>query len=118
MADNTEILRRPIEDFCCQMPACRDYGRRDGGNLIFRGWGGQKKNIRMIFCRTCRRVFSERKGTPLSGSCLEPSIALSVLEHLREGCGTRPTSRLVKVHRDTVTRLARLAGAHAEKLHD
>jgi IS1 family transposase len=38
--------------------------------------------------------------------------------HLREGCGVRGTGRLVKVSTNTVTRYARLAGRHAEKLHD
>jgi hypothetical protein len=30
----------------------------------------------------------------------------------------RPTSRLVGVHRDTVVRLARVAGKHAHDAHD
>ena len=40
------------------------------------------------------------------------------MEHLREGCGIRGTSRLVKVHKNSVMRYARLAGDHANKLHD
>ena len=39
------------------------------------------------------------------------------LEHLREGCGTRATSRLVQVDKNTVTRYVRLAGPHAQRLH-
>jgi hypothetical protein len=46
----------------------------------------------------------------------EPT-ALSVLEHLAEGNGIRQTGRLVGVHRDTVVRLARTAGAHAHDVH-
>ena len=40
------------------------------------------------------------------------------MEHLREGCGIRGTSRLVKVNQNTVMRYARCAGGHARKLHD
>lgn len=112
------LSQRPIEDFCCQNEACEDSGIRGVGNLRQHGWGGQRKDIRIFYCRTCKKRFSERKGTPLSRSSLPEGKALSVLEHLREGCGTRGTSRLVGVHRDTVTRLARLAGPHAEALHD
>ena len=41
-----------------------------------------------------------------------------MLEHLADGCGVRQTSRLAKVHRDTVARLAHKAGGHAQQLHD
>jgi hypothetical protein len=44
--------------------------------------------------------------------------AVSVLEHVVEGNGVRPTERLTGVHRDTVLRLARLSGGHAKGVHD
>jgi hypothetical protein len=43
---------------------------------------------------------------------------LEVLKHLGEGLGIRQTSRLAGVHRDTVMRLAKLAGQHAKAAHD
>jgi transposase-like protein len=43
---------------------------------------------------------------------------LAVMEHLAEGCGVRQTARLVGVNKDTVTRLALLAGKHAKDTHD
>ncbi len=108
----------PIEHFCCQNSECPDAGIRGKGNLSFRGWSGKGKQIRMVYCRTCRAHFSERKGTVLEQCRLPPEKALSVLEHLRESCGTRATSRLVGVDKNTVTRYARMAGCHGEKLHD
>ena len=50
----------------------------------------------------------ERKGTPLFGATLPEEKVVSLLEHIDEGCGVRKTSRLVGVHRDTVTRYSRL----------
>ena len=44
--------------------------------------------------------------------------ALAILKHLREGCGTRATGRLVEVDKNTVTRYLAISGAHAERLHD
>lgn len=108
----------PIEVFCCQNGQCSDYGIRRKGNLSFRGWSGRGKKIRMIYCHTCRSRFSERKGTVLERCHLDEEKAISLLRHIREGCGTRSTSRLVEVDKNTVTRYSRLAGEHGLKLHD
>jgi transposase-like protein len=107
----------PIEHFCCQNSSCPDYGQRAQGNLYFRGWSGRHRRIRMVYCRTCKKAFSERKGTPLEGGRLPEDKAVALLEHIREGCGTRATSRLVHVDKNTVTRYLRLAGPHAQQLH-
>ncbi len=108
----------PIENFCCQNSSCQDFGIRGKGNLSFRGWSGQGKHIRMIYCKTCRAHFSERKGTVLEQSRLSEEKVISVLKHIQEGCGTRATSRLLEVGKDTVTRYIQLAGIHAKKMHD
>jgi hypothetical protein len=58
------------------------------------------------------------KGTALFNSKLPHGKVLAILEHLAEGCGVRQTARLVGVNKDTVTRLALLAGQHAKATHD
>ena len=94
-------------------------GRRSRrGNLHFRGYSGKAKRIRLVHRRSCKATFSEREGTVLEHSRLPDEKALAILKHLREGCGTRATGRLVEVDKNTVTRYLALAGAHAEKLHD
>ena len=108
----------PIEHLCCQHSECPDAGRRGHGNLRFRGYGGKGHRIRMVYCRTCKARFSERKGTVLEQCRLPDAKALGVLKHLREGCGTRATGRLVGVDKNAVTRLLVRAGAHARPLHD
>ena len=108
----------PIDHFCCQNSSCPDSGVRGKGNLSFCGWSGRGKRIRMIYCRTCTAHFSERKGTVLEHARLPPEKAIAVLEHIREGCGTRATARLVGVSPNTVTRYVSRAGAHGQKLHD
>jgi len=111
-------MSHPLEHFCCQNSDCPAYGLRDHGNLRYEGFSGHKKAIRMIRCKTCMDRFSERKGTVLEHCRLPKDKALSVLDHLREGCGTRSTGRLVKVTPNAVTRLARKAGSHAQASHD
>lgn len=106
-----------LSRFCCLNDLCRDHGRRGAQNLTVCARYGKDKRRRMLYCRTCKARFSERKGTPLFGSQLTEGQALSIFEHLAERNGVRATARLVKVNRNTVVRYARLAGGHAQELH-
>ena len=107
-----------IEHFFCHNPDCPDHGKRGHGNVYFRGWSGRDKRIRMVYCRTCKAAYSQRKGTALERSQLPTAKAISVLDHLREGCGVRATSRLTGVSRDTISRYLALAGDQSKNLHD
>ena len=106
---------RPADDglgrFCCQNPACPDYGQRGKGNLtVPMRYGAQGR--RLLRCRTCKARFSERKGTPLFDARLPQDKALAVLEHLADGCGVRQTGRLVGVNKNTAARYGLFAGRH------
>src|SRR5512144_2388248 len=103
--------------FCCLNPDCKDHGRRGGNSLRVHSRSGAPKQYRILECRTCGARASERKGTPLFRAHLSEEKAISVLEHLNEGCGVRQTGRLVEVHRDTVMRYGRLAGEQAHEAH-
>jgi LacI family transcriptional regulator len=107
-----------LSRFCCQNRECPDYGERGADNLTVCARYGKDKQRRLLYCRTCKARFSERKGTPLFGSQLTDEQALSIFEHLAERNGVRATARLVKVNRNTVVRYCRLAGGHARQLHD
>ena len=110
----------PTDDlsrFCCQNPDCPRYGERGAGNLSVCDRFA-KANHRLLYCSACKARFSEFKGTPLFNSKLPHDKVLAVLQHLAEGCGVRQTARLVGVNKDTVTRLALLAGQHAKATHD
>jgi len=107
-----------LAQFCCQNSQCPDFGRRGAGNLTVTGRLGKIKQYRLLYCRTCRDRFSERKGTPLYRAHLPEDTVLSILEHVHEGCGVRKTARLVKVHPDTVSRYSRAVGDHSREAHD
>jgi LacI family transcriptional regulator len=104
--------------FCCQKPDCPTFGRRDAGNLSVCARYGKHNSIRLLYCKVCKYRFSERKGTPLFHTHLPQEKARSVLQHLSEGCGVRQTGRLLDVHRNAVSRLAKMAGKHAHDAHD
>jgi aspartate carbamoyltransferase regulatory subunit len=108
----------PIEHFFCHNSACPDHGKRGHGNVYFRGWSGRHKQIRMVYCRTCKKSYSQRKGTALERSQLPPDKVGTVLDHIREGCGIRATSRLTGVSRDTIARTIAKAGELSKNLHD
>ena len=107
-----------LKTFCCQNPDCSAYGQRGRDNLRVCFRNGPKRQNRVLACRLCQKRFSERKGSVLYRCRLPPDKALSVLQHLQESCGVRQTSRLVGVNKNTVVRLAVVAGQHAQQLHD
>ena len=109
---------KALSKFCCQNKKCPNYGKRGANNLTVCGKYGKNNNIRLLYCRTCKSRFSERKGTPLFRMKLDEKKAVSLLEHISESCGVRKTERLVGVNRNTVMRYSRLAGEHAKVLHD
>jgi LacI family transcriptional regulator len=114
------VAEREADDlsaFCCQNPACPDYGQRGRGNLtVPMRYGPQQR--RLLRCKTCKARFPERKGTPLFGAQLPEDKVVAVLQHIAEGVGVRKTGRLVGVNRNTVVRYSLLAGQHAQHLHD
>jgi transposase-like protein len=107
-----------LSKFCCQNKKCPDYGKRNANNLTVCGWFGKNNHIRLLYCRTCKSRFSERKGTPLFRMKLDEDKAIALLSHICESCGVRKTERLVGVNRNTVMRYSRLAGEHAKAIHD
>lgn len=111
-------MQEDLSRFCCQNANCPDYGKRGQGNLSVCDRYGKTKQHRLLYCRTCKARFSERKGTPLFASCLPEDKALDVIKHLAERTGVRATARMVGVHRDTVGRYSRLVGEHAQQIHD
>ena len=107
-----------LSRFCCLNSRCPEYGRRGAGNLTVTSRYGPRKERRMLRCSACKARFSERKGTPLFDARLPPEKVESVLVHVAEGCGVRQTGRLCRVAPNTVARYSRIAGEHAQDLHD
>jgi transposase-like protein len=111
-------VEEDLSRFCCQDPDCPDYGRRGHGNLTVCSRYGTAHQHRLLYCRTCKARFSERKGTPLFRSCLPEDKALDLIGHLADRNGVRATARRVGVAPNTVVRYGRLLGEHACGLHD
>jgi hypothetical protein len=106
-----------LKKFCCQNKNCPKHGVRGEENIRVRATYGPN-NTRLLYCLLCKKPFSERRGTVLFDARLPEETVVSILEHVVEGNGMRKTGRLLKVDPDTVSRYTKLAGEHAEKIHD
>jgi IS1 family transposase/transposase-like protein len=109
--------RPPWESLACVNPDCDWCGQKGGHNLIIRKVYG-RDNIRYLRCRCCQQEFSERKNTALWNSKVAEEKAVSVAEHLADGCGIKSTARLVKVDPSTVRRLNQKVGKHGQQYHE
>ena len=113
-----DLMQRPgLDTLACVNPECQWFHLKGQDNLIVRKVYGQD-HIRFLRCRTCGEEFSERRGTALSNTKVSEEQAVFVIDHVGEGCVVRATARLVHVAKDTVARLLRVAGHHAERVHD
>ena len=106
-----------LKNFCCQNKNCPKHGVRGEKNIRVRATYGPN-NTRLLYCLICKKPFSEHRGTVFFDSRLPKKTVVSLLEHVAEGNGMRKTSRLTKAHLQTVIRYTKLAGEHAEQLHD
>ncbi len=117
---NTKTLtnsRPQLETLACVNERCELYGQAGRKNLTVRKTYG-RDGIRYLRCRACGAEFSERKNTALWNTKVPEAKAVSVAEHLAEGCSLSATARLAKVHPSVVTRLNRKVGSHAEAFHE
>jgi LacI family transcriptional regulator len=101
-------MQGDLSSFCCLNPDCPDHGKRWQGNLTVCGYYGKAKRYRLLYCRTCKARFSERKGTPLFRSVLPQEKAIELIEHIADRTSVQATAQLTGVHRNTVTRYRRL----------
>jgi transposase-like protein len=109
---------RDWSHFACLNSDCPTFGKRGQNNLRPHGWSSKPRNIRCLRCTVCGKHFSERAGTPLFRTHLPEDKAVQIAQHLAEGNGVRPTSRLCAVSLNTVLRFSARAGDHAQAFHD
>lgn len=111
-------MQRPdLATLSCVNVECHDFGRPHQGNLAIRKVYG-KDRIRLLRCVKCREEVSERRNTALFNTEVSEAKAEDIIDHLDEGCSVRSTSRLTKVAKETVARLLKTRGRHAQRFHD
>src|SRR6476661_9951609 len=91
-------------------PSCRTCG----GPTI--GWGKDRSSNPRRHCKACKATFGIIPPRPLGDMRLDMDKAVLCLSLLSEGSSIRSTERISGVHRDTICRLLRVAGAKCETI--
>ncbi len=103
--------------FACPNPECAMFNRFDAGNLSVVEWTGKDKDIRRLYCRHCKRRFTERQGTLLRYCKLPEETVVRIVKCLGHGCSVEATADICDVDPRTVDRLLEQAGRRAEDFH-
>lgn len=111
------IARPRLSSLACVNTACDAYGQAGQENLTVRKVYGRDR-IRYLRCQCCGEEFSERKHTALWNTKIPEARAIEVGRQLAEGTSFKGTARLTLTHKDTVRRLSRQFGSHAERFHE
>src|SRR3954469_7245097 len=103
-----DLPARPSEpalaDLACPNPDCCDFNRFAAENLSVAEWTGKDKRIRRLYCSSCGRRFSERRGTLREYSKLPEATVVRVVKGLRYGCTREATADICEVDPRTVAR--------------
>jgi IS1 family transposase/transposase-like protein len=80
------------------------------------GWGKDRSGNARRFCKACKKSFGLIPERPLGTMRIPLEIATLCVSLLTEGSSVRSTERITGVHRDTICKLLRVAGAKCEDL--
>jgi len=103
--------------FSCPNPGCRDYGVKGGGNIRLKQRYG-RNNVAELLCRTCKKTFSENRGTPFFRLRLSYDKLYQILTSLIRCGSIRGTADVVGVNKNTVERIVKLAGEDMKSFND
>jgi transposase-like protein/IS1 family transposase len=85
-------------------------------NTPARKFGKDRNGLQRFRCPSCKKTFLELHQRPLGEMRLPLEKAVSVIQHLVEGCSIRATERITGVEKRTILSLLALAGERCEKL--
>jgi transposase-like protein len=101
----------PQEQFCHNLE-CRDRGKVGVGNI-----GIHSQKDRRYRCQTCKKTFSERKGTALWGLRKESSLFIIVITLLVYNCPVQAIVAAFGLDERTVRSWLGRAGEQGKKVH-
>lgn len=98
----------------CPYPECPDFGQVGKGNLI--RYGKSRQGQQRFQCKSCRRTFNQRKGTPFYNRKTAVKEMLECLALLAEGTRISSISRVKGIKEDTILSFLREAAQHVEQI--
>lgn len=106
-----------LGEFACPNEDCCDFNRFGEGNLSVSDWIGKGRRIRRLYCSTCKKRFSERKGSLLEHAKTPAETVVRIVKCLGHGCSVEATADICEVDCRTVERYVAHAGRRAEDFH-
>lgn len=103
-----------LDAFACPNPDCCDFNQFGAGNLSVSDWIGKGKAIRRLYCSSCKKRFSERKGSLMEDAKLPEDVVVRIVKCLGHGCSIEATADICEVDPRTVMRYAEAGGRRAE----
>lgn len=102
-----------VSKFVCQNEKCKDFHKSNNGQVVFKYLGGTKKDTKYLKCKTCGKIFSEKKGTFFYKKHTDKDTIIKALNNTVEGAGIRPTARVFNIDKDTLLSWVKQAGKYA-----
>lgn len=106
-----------LAGLACPNPDCCDFNRFNAGNLSVSDRMGKGRSIRRLYCSSCKRRFSERKGSLMEHSKIPQDVVVRIVKCLGHGCSVEATADICEVDPRTVERYVEQAGRRAENFH-
>lgn len=106
-----------LAGFACPNPDCCHFNRFGAGNLSVSDHIGKGRAIRRLYCSSCQRRFSERKGSLMEHAKIPPEVVVRIVKCLGHGCSVEATADICEVDPRTVERYVEQAGRRAEDFH-
>ena len=102
----------------CPNEQCVDYGKLqpEAGQRNIKKYGKTKAGRQRYHCKTCRRTFTETKGTMFYGRRVAESDIIETLALLAEGSRISSLTRVKGYKEDTILDWLKAAGNHAEAI--
>ena len=103
-----------LSSCACPNPSCRLCRKPGRGNIAIHSIYGKHEDILLLYCKVCGQTFSENRDTIFSRLKTPREKVMEALACMSQGEGVRATSRITGLHRDTVSRIFRLARSGGE----
>ena len=114
------MRKAPKRNLACQNQKCKNYNKKNKGNIIKKGFRGKVRNYK---CTSCGRQFVETCGTLMYHKKMKKKEMIRVYELFAEKLSFRAVARATHHKLDTVRNLAEDMAQHARQtteffLHD
>jgi len=106
---------KELEKYFCPNPSCSDYQVRGKGNINIHFSYGESER-RMLYCRTCKGRFSEKKCTAFFRTKYSSGTIGEIIRLAAEGNGVRATARILGLDKNGVNRVILKTGQHCERV--